>query len=333
MTGRLVPARQCPGSRDCRTWAYVPRVEPDQVQGHAAVDLEVAAAWDALEVWLAAVGDALDASPALSSMRLPHPEPGREPIHTGLVDSDQSHVLVSSVQKAGEEVDGLYVGLITQEPSRRWVGLAGSFVPTCSLCDGPGVAKATDRALNLLTRFGFEEIPASAVPEGARPHAGWFDRGRLQTICRRPDSGRTEWRQWPPETQPGSLAAAMLVRVRPVISTMAGLVICETLAQAIQLPEVLAADPAAWTWSSGTPQSLQRACHHRPRSPVKAQGGAGEVRDWWAYRIPGSPPLLERGVRPPRPPNGETAVPSVWTLTGEGASLLSELSALLHSPA
>lgn len=326
--------RQCPASRDCRSWAYVFRVDLGRPDSHAEVHREVASAWAALGKWLSALGDALDLSPGLGSIRLAHPEPGREPIDTGLVDADLSHVLVSAVQKAGEEVDGLYVGLIAQEASARWVGLAGFFVPICPVCEDRGVARATDSVLDILTDCGFEEVKSSAVPEGARPQPGWFDGGRLQTICRRVVPGRSEWRPWPPKSQSGLPGVGVLVRVRPVISSLAGLVLCESAAEAGRLPQLLAATPTAWTWTEGTLDELKRACHHQPRLPRQLEPDPESAYDWWALSVSGSPPRLGHGSIAAALPAGDNqSPPTIWALPGEGAALASELASLIHSPA
>ncbi|WP_134772756.1 hypothetical protein [Ornithinimicrobium flavum] len=298
------------------------------------MDREVAAAWAALDVWLSALADVLEPSPGLRNLELTHPEPGREPIETGLVDADLSHVLVSTVQKAGEEVDGLYVGLIAQEPSARWVGLAGFFVPICPVCDGRGVARVTDTVLDILTDCGFTEVKSSAIPEGVRPQPGWFDGGRLQTLCRRVVPGRSEWRPWPPKSESGHPGVGVLVRVRPVISSLAGLVLCESSAEARRLPELLAVEPTAWTWTEGTLDELKRACHHQPRLPRRIEPSPDSAYDWWVLRVPGAPPRLGYGsVASTLPADDNSSPPSIWALTGEGATLSSELVTLLHSPA
>ena len=43
--------------------------------------------------------------------------------------------MIASAQRTGGEVDGLYLGLVAQEPSARWIGLAGFFLPICPVCN------------------------------------------------------------------------------------------------------------------------------------------------------------------------------------------------------
>ena len=315
----------------------MPSPDPDDPGSHEQVDEEVEAAWSAAFTWLEAADQALDDGHGLTSLLLPHPQAGRVSVETGLVDADFVYAVVAAVERAGEEVDGLYVGLVAQEPSTRWIGLAGFFLPVCPICDRGGVARATDRMLDLLTRSGFEEIPGSAVPEGLRPGPGWFDRERLQTVARRSTAPlRTTWSPWPPAAQ-GNLPTAFLVRVGPVVTSLCGLVLCASTQEALGLPELIGEPPAAWTWTTGDLGWFLLTTRHRPRGPREVLPGRGASHDWWRSDKPfveEHPRRLHRGQLPQQAPNADKSDrPRFWALGGAGVATRAELHTLLHTPA
>lgn len=331
-----IPApRHCPPSRDCRSWAYVPSPDPDHPGSHRQVDDEVQTAWKALLSWLEATGNALNDSQGLMELALPNPNPGRASFDTGLIDTDLVHAVVAAGQKAGEEVGGLYVGLVAQEPSARWIGLSGFFLPVCPQCDRGGVGRATDRVLGLLDTHGFTELPGSGVPEGLRPRPGWFDRERLQTVARRTGaSRRTPWSPWPP-TDPTDGTTAILVRVAPVVTSLSGLVLCDTVQDALGLPAVLGTTPRAWTWTAGELTAMTQAVRHRPRRPREVARRSVALHDWWTSDGPpdrGAPRRINRG---PAPNGGRVDGDHrtrYWALTGSGVATRAELMALLTPP-
>lgn len=297
----------------------------------------MAEAWEAFQDWLTGVFERLGSTEGLGRINLNHPEPGREALETGVIDTDLIHLVVSTGQIAGEEVDGLYVGLVAQEPSARWIGLAGFYLPVCPLCDLNGVGPATDRALDIAATLGFEEISHSSVPAGLRPAPGWFDRGRLQAVCRRTMTmARTNWRLWPPtsveDTFPG-----YLVRVRPTITTLGGLVLCASREEADGLPEVLGEQPRAWTWSAGEPGCLARASHHSPRVPQRVSPRSRAAYDWWTADpgiSDGGKRTLHRGTIPREVAKSDVpGAANLWALSGSGTTTRCELQALLHNPA
>lgn len=300
------------------------------------MDEEVAAAWSAASTWLAGVDHAAGEGQGLTSLLLPHPASGRAPLTTGLIDADSIHAVVAAAQKAGQEVDGLYVGLVAQEPSARWLGLAGIFLPVCPRCDGRGVGRATDRVLDLLGGNGFEEIPGILIPAGLRPGSGWFDRERLQTVARRTGgSRRTPWSPWPPAVS-GDRPTGVLVRVGPVVTSLSGLVLCVSVHEALDLPELLGKSSAGWTWSAGELSTLISATRHRPRRPREVLSARRAIHDWWTpdgLAFDGASRRLHRGSIPSSfLPDGVEGV-RFWALTGGGATTIDELRTLLHTPA
>ena len=331
-----IPApRHCPPGRDCRSWAYVPSPNPDHPGSHREVDDEVQAAWKALSSWLEATAHALKDSKGLMELVLPNPNAGRTPFDTGLIDVDLLHVVVAAGQRAGEEVDALYVGLVAQEPSARWIGLSGFFLPVCSQCDRGGVGRATDRVLGLLDTHGFTELPGSGVPEGLRPGPGWFDRQRLQTVARRTTTSRhSTWCAWPPPDQADD-ATAILVRVAPVVTSLSGLVLCNTVQDALDLPAVLGKTPGAWTWTAGELTALTQAVRHRPRRPREVARRSLALHDWWASDEPlgrGAPRRINRGPAPSGDRVDGHQRTRYWALTGSGVATSTELMTLLTPP-
>lgn len=331
-----IPApRHCPPGRDCRSWAYVPNLSPDRPDSHREVHEEVHAAWKAHSSWLEATTHALNDSQGLMSLFLPNPNAGRAPFDTGLIDVDLLHVVVAAAQLTGEEVDALYVGLVVQEPSARWIGLSGFFLPVCPRCDRGGVGRGTDRVLGLLETQGFSELPASGVPEGLRPGPHWFDRQRLQTVARRTTtSRRSTWCAWPPRDHADG-ATAILVRVAPVITSLSGLVLCNTVEDALGLPAVLGTTPSAWTWTAGELTALSRAVRHRPRRPREVSPRSVALHDWWASDEPPGHAAHRRINRGPASCGGSVdgrQQTRYWALTGSGAVTSTELMALLTPP-
>ena len=333
-----VPApRHCPSDRDCRTWAVVPHPDSADPADHQRVHNEVEDAWRAVAKWLAALDEALGDAPGLSSLWLPHPEPGRAPVNVGLVDADLSHAVIAAVQKAGEEVDGLYLGVVAQEPTARWIGLAGSFLPICSACNRGGVAQATDRLIELLVRSRFDEIASAQVPVGLRPRPGWFERDRLQTVASRPSAARrSAWQLWP---LANSLApeAEVLVRVGPVVTDLNGLVLCRSSREAQSLPGLLGADPTYWTWTAGPPASLNHVARHQPRRPREVLSPRGAQPYWWTsdrFVAGKEPGQLHRGPLP-RPTSRASGSDTIrfWGLAGDGVVTSAELDELAHTPA
>lgn len=250
------PPRHGPGQWDRQTWAHL--VEPGETEeSHALADKDIDLAWESCAGWLASVAETLGDGPGLADLTLPHPDPQRLPIRVGLVDGDQFYVLIAGGQRRGEEVGGLYVGLMSQELSSRWVGVGGFFLPTCPAC---GQRKTTERLDLLLAHIGglgFVEVAARRLPDGLRPRPGWFD-DRLHAVMARPSaSRRTPWAAWPPTAS----GEAFLVRTGPAVTNLDKVVLRSTRSAAEQLPRQWGADAKTWTWSAGPLADCTAALH------------------------------------------------------------------------
>lgn len=250
------PPRQGPRRWDRRTWAHL--VDPGETEeSHALTDQDIDLAWESCAGWLVSVAEALGDGPGLADLTLPHPDPERLPIRVGLVDGDQFYMLIAGAQLRGEEVANLYVGLVSQELSSRWVGVAGFYLPTCPACGHRKTTQRLDRLLDHVGGLGFVEVAASRLPDGLRPRPGWFD-NRLHAVLAHPSaSRRTPWAAWPPTVSRG----AFLVRTGPAVTNLDKVVMRSSRSAAEHLPRQLGADSKNWTWSAGRLADCTAALH------------------------------------------------------------------------
>jgi hypothetical protein len=121
------------------------------------------------------------------------------------MNTSRSLVMVANAQRMEQEqaLDGLYVGLVHQDLTGRWLGIAGFFLPGCT-CDPRGV-DATERLSLGLRRPAFPDqrlaawrlTPLGQLPAAVRPRGGWFDdRARVAACLDRLNGGG--WRTWHP---------------------------------------------------------------------------------------------------------------------------------------
>jgi hypothetical protein len=298
--------RHCPAARDCRAWAYDPRTstadEPHDDLLHDRCDQ----ARRALEDWLVRVIPPLRSTTAIKDLTLAHPQTSRAPLRTGLIDPTTTYLVVADAERSGVRAPAAYVGLVSQEPTTRWTGVAGFFLPWCPRCDPDGIETIEGYLPRLLRELGVTLTPLHDLPGSLHPRPGWFDPDRLLYGARvnHDPSIATLWTRCSPH-----LRGPALVRVGPVHTSLTGLVLLgggDPLARLVDALDEDDESAANWTCRTGTADSLARlaalpseppAILHSPRPNSPARGWAVAIAESAHFT---SAPRLARTARAAR---------------------------------
>lgn len=192
---------------------------------HAAV----AIAFAAFVEWWAQVLEALDGLMEVRSVDLLHPTPGRAPIHVPLLDPSSVLALVARARYGtdGDTACSWYVGLVRQEVTAQWGGVAGFFIPFCGSCDIEG-QDSLRRIWTIVDPGAHRRLP-EALPAAVRPRVGWFE-SRLQGGVRVGSTVQLRTSFWQQARSPRTLPTGPgILCVGPSHATLANLVIVSSV--------------------------------------------------------------------------------------------------------
>lgn len=196
--------QHCPDEYDERTWAK---------EGICGEEFHsfVADATIALHGWLRTVLECVRTS-TVGPVHFPAATGRALSGHGQVIDPSLTYVLVCRAQSGGEPIDALYIALVTRDPSTRWRGLTGFYIPYCGKCQR-GAASAAQRIVNWLPDDAVVQSP-DRLPGPIQPAPSWFEGRMLLGVhlpCPVGGGLATDWSQWPHHGQAPALPALACV--------------------------------------------------------------------------------------------------------------------------
>jgi len=244
--------------------------------------------WSAFCAWWDASAAAVQGSPRVEVAALPDPNGGRA-LEVGLVDPSTVVVVTALGQVGGHEANGLYVGLVGQDPSDHWRGLTGFFLTWCPGCDEGGEQLLRD----VRTHVSAHHVALSSLydmPEALHPQDGWFERDRgLLAGWVSPRHGLG-----PCWTRTGApVRGAALVATGPTFADLGNVVLIEGPDDIAVLAR-LRPGRELWTWRTGELAALEILAGLGKRSVTvsTARMASRAPLGWGSYRLHSGGPVV-----------------------------------------
>jgi len=287
-TPRRAPTH-CRATHDCLTWAQDPR-EGSGDRGHSTWVHENADEMStAFNGWVDASVAAVRGCGAIQAMRLPDPN-GGSPLDVGLLDPSTVVAVAAYGQTGGHEANGLYFGLVAQDPMTHWRGLTGFFLTWCPGCDDGG--ESLLRGLrSRLRQHGVVLRSIYDMPSALHPQDGWFERDRgllAGHVSLRPGLS-PHW----VHVASGGESWPALITTGPALSDLTNVVLVERPQESVALAR-LRPHPKRWTWRLGDLAALEALVvlrRDRPRvsmtyTPLRSPAS------WGVYRLSPRGPVV-----------------------------------------